>query len=116
MSRPSLRFQREALQETKRLKPFSPTEKKNCEKNDRVLGCQRASSLVRSRSRESSRSVPSEEICARSLVGKSRRSSQCYLPPPSRQGDNRSRQTRCGGTPAFAEPWVEGDSSRRSGS
>src|SRR6267378_3719164 len=75
--------------------------KKNCEKNNRVLGCQRASSLVHSRSRESSRSVPSEEICARSLVGKSRRSSQCYLPPPSRQGDNRSRQIRCGGTTAF---------------
>src|ERR1700730_7852744 len=67
---------------TGRVKPFSPTEKKSCEKNHRVLGCQRASSLVCSRSRESSRAVPSEEICARSLVGKSRISSQCYLPPP----------------------------------
>jgi hypothetical protein len=66
-----------------RFKPFSPTEKKNREKNDRVLGCQRASSLVSPRSRESSRSVTSEEICARSLVGKSHRSLQCYLPPPS---------------------------------
>jgi hypothetical protein len=30
-----------------------------------------------------SRLVPFEEICACSLVGKSRRSSQRYLPPPS---------------------------------
>ncbi len=71
-------------QGTRRFKPFSPTEKKNGEENDRVLGCQRASSLVCSRSHESSGSVASEEICARSLVGKPRRSSQCNLPPPSR--------------------------------
>src|SRR5260370_29017144 len=48
----------------KAMPAFSPTEKNNCEEIGRVLGCERACSLVCSRSRESSRSVPSEEIRA----------------------------------------------------
>ncbi len=79
-----LRIPTGSVQETRRCKPSSPTEKKNCEEIDRVLGRERACSLVCSRSRESPRSVPSEEIRACSLVGKLGRSSQCHLPPPSR--------------------------------
>ena len=63
------------LQEIKRSKPFSPIEKKNCEENNGVLGCQRAGSPVHSRSSESSCSILLEEIRPRGVVGKPSRSS-----------------------------------------
>ena len=59
--------------ETRRFKPFSPTEQ-NDEESHGVLGCQRVGSLVYSRSGESSRSIPPEEIQPRGLVGKPSRS------------------------------------------
>lgn len=61
----------------RRIRPFKhlwPTEKRNCEENNGVLGRQRTRPLVRSRSGEPSGSVTPEAIRPRSLVGKSGRS------------------------------------------
>ncbi len=54
-----LKISRAVLRETRRFKPLLPTEKKNCEENNCVLGRQRASSRMRSGGCKSSSPVAS---------------------------------------------------------